>query len=62
MDRLFAGHERPRAVAFPPVNVWSGEDGMIVTAELPGVDPTTLEITAVRDGLTLRGERATFVE
>ena len=56
MDRLFADHDRPRAVAFPPVNILARDDGLVVTTELPGVAPDTLEITAVRDNLTIRGE------
>lgn len=57
MDRLFTESGRPRAAAFPPVNVWTSPDGVVVTAELPGVDPGTLEIEAVRDTLTIKGER-----
>ena len=59
MDRVFSGIERPRATAFPPVNVWSSPDGVAVTAELPGIDPSNLEISATDDNLTLQGERPT---
>ena len=57
MDRLFTEFDAPRASAFPPVNVWTGEQGVVVTAELPGVDPEKLEIDARRETLTIRGER-----
>jgi HSP20 family protein len=30
---------------------------VVVTAELPGVDPSKLEINAMRDTLSIRGER-----
>ncbi len=58
MDRLFTGY-RPGAAerVFPPVNVWTGRDDAIVTAELPGVDPAKLDITVVGDTLTLSGTR-----
>ena len=56
MNRLFSDLDRPRATAYPPMNISADEDGLVVTAELPGVDPSTLEITAVRDSLTVRGE------
>jgi HSP20 family protein len=57
MDRLFGEIGRPRAAAFPPVDIWTSQDGVVVTAELPGVDPSELEISAMRDTLTIRGER-----
>ena len=56
MNRVFSGIDRPRATAFPPVNVWSSPDGVAVTAELPGLDPSNLEISATDDNLTLQGE------
>jgi HSP20 family protein len=57
MNRVFSGIDRPRATAFPPVNVWSSPEGVAVTAELPGIDPSNLEISATDDNLTLQGER-----
>ncbi len=62
MDRLFADMSRPRATAYPPVNISADEEGLVVTAELPGVDPADLEISAVRDNLTIRGELPGYEE
>jgi HSP20 family protein len=59
MDRAFRDIGRPRAAAFPPVNIRSDEEGLMLTAELPGVDPESLSITALKDRLTIRGERRT---
>ena len=56
MDRVFSEANRPRAAAYPPVNIAADEEGLSVTAELPGVDPAALEITAVRDHLTISGK------
>ncbi len=42
---------------FPAVNLWTGEDSAIVTAELPGVVLDDLDITVVGDTLTIRGNR-----
>lgn len=42
---------------FPALNLWSNDESAVVTAELPGVDPSELEIRVVRDELTLRGKR-----
>jgi HSP20 family protein len=62
MDRMLADVSRPRAAAYPPVNIAADEDGLVVTAELPGVDPAALEISAVRDQLTIRGELPGYEE
>ncbi len=59
VDRLL-GRYAPastRAGGFPPVNVYASNDGAVVTAELPGIDPESLDITAQASTLTVRGER-----
>lgn len=58
MNRLFAdveGRVAPRA--FPPVNIWAGENDLVLTAELPGIRPDDLELTVREDTLTLQGRR-----
>jgi HSP20 family protein len=61
MNRLFAqmpkGSAGDVAPAFPAMNVWTDEDGAIVTAELPGVAPDDIDISVVGDILTLKGSR-----
>lgn len=57
MNRLFSGATEVYAHDFPAVNVWRGENGAIVTAELPGIDPAKLDISVVGDSLTLTGIR-----
>jgi HSP20 family protein len=42
--------------AFPAVNLWHGEEGMAITAELPGVEPSDIDITVKENVLTLSGE------
>ena len=39
------------------LNVWSNEDGAVVTAEMPGVKPEALDLSVVGDSLVLRGRR-----
>jgi HSP20 family protein len=61
MDRLFADWT-PRsgwgaAPAYPAMNVWTNEEGAIVTAELPGVAPEDIDISVVNETLTVTGER-----
>jgi|WetSurMetagenome_2_1015567.scaffolds.fasta_scaffold1184676_1 HSP20 family protein len=61
MNRLFSGAAELYAHDFPAVNVWSGENGLVVTAEVPGIDPEKLDISIVGDSLTLSGVRERVV-
>ena len=42
---------------FPPVNLYSTGDEFILSAQLPGMDPADVDLTATSDTITLRGER-----
>lgn len=61
MNDLFAGVSRGpewfAAGVFPPLNVVSEGSDIVVTAELPGVDPASIEATVTGSTLTLKGER-----
>jgi HSP20 family protein len=59
MNRVLSSRQRgiQSAPGFPAVNIWTGEDGAILTAEIPGVVPDELDISVVGDTLTLQGER-----
>jgi HSP20 family protein len=57
MNRLFGGLRFPLEAEFPPLNVWAGADGAIVTAEVPGVRPDQIDVTVHQDTVTLRGKR-----
>ncbi|MEM7022586.1 MAG: Hsp20/alpha crystallin family protein [Pseudomonadota bacterium] len=46
------------AEEFPPLNLWTGAQGAMLTAAMTGVDPGDLEITVHQDTLTLKGARA----
>lgn len=39
------------------MNVWTNEDGAVVTAELPGIDPKDIDISVNNDTLTVTGCR-----
>jgi len=61
MNRLFAdsfslagGRTAPQ---YPAINVWTNEDGAVLTAELPGVNVDDIDISVVGDTLTLNGTR-----
>ena len=47
----------PSSMEFPAANIWVSDDAALVTTELPGIDPEALEISVIRDSLTLRGSR-----
>lgn len=42
---------------YPAMNVYDDGESFIVRAEIPGVDPATLDISVTGDTLTLRGTR-----
>ena len=56
VNRLAQSAAAPQAT-FPAINVYAHQDGIVITAELPGVQQDDLEITVHRDTVTLRGER-----
>lgn len=61
MERLF-DNTAPRLARgrarFPSVNVWTNEqEGIIVSAELPGVSPDSIDISVTADTLTISGSR-----
>ena len=61
MNRILAGAEESRAgrcvrAAYPPVNVWTSPEGLVVDAEIPGAEPKDVEISVAGDELELRGK------
>lgn len=40
-----------------PLEVWVGEDGVMVHAPLPGITPDSLDISVLGQTVTLRGQR-----
>jgi len=61
MESLFnTFYRRPRfqaAPSFPAMNVWTNQEGAVLTAELPGVNPEDIDISVVGETLTLTGSR-----
>lgn len=58
-DRVFGGGDSFTGSEFPPVNIWSDDDEIVMTAELPGVNPDDLDISVQNNTVTIRGERKT---
>ena len=42
---------------FPPLNVYDDGESVVVRAEIPGVDPKSIEVNASSKSLTIKGER-----
>jgi HSP20 family protein len=57
VNRLFSSYQVTPSGAFPAVNAYANEDGIALTAQLPGVSQDDLDISVFRDTLTLRGRR-----
>lgn len=62
MDRLFGGlvgwpFVEPRAGVFPLTNVTEDERNYYVRAELPGMAPNDIDISATADSISISGER-----
>ena len=64
-DRLWEAFDRdwglPRGEEFPPINVYTNDEGALVTVELPGIEEKDLELSLENDTLTLRGKRSVTV-
>ena len=58
MDHLLGGTAGPLQADFPAINVWAGDEGLVVTAEIPGLLPEDIEINVNGNRLTISGERA----
>jgi len=58
MNRLF-GSTNGGAIGrvYPPVNIQADDEHVIVTAEIPGIEPESLEISTDGNVLTLSGSR-----
>ena len=60
MNRLFAEYspnQRRAAPSYPAMNAWSNENGLMITAEVPGVKPEDIDISVIGETLTLTGMR-----
>ena len=56
LDRML-GSAFGSAGVYPPVNVFDAGEAYVVKAEIPGVDPSRVEIEVEDDTLVIRGER-----
>jgi HSP20 family protein len=57
MNRLLEDLEGPDGAEFPPIELWTGDDGLRLRALLPGFASDDIEVTVVGDTLTLKASR-----
>ena len=57
MNRVFGGFTTATAREFPSINIWLGENSVVVTAELAGVTADDVNLNLQDDVLTLGGKR-----
>jgi HSP20 family protein len=60
MNRLFDATSRGRVFnspSYPAINIWTNDNGQLITAEMPGVNPEDLDIDVTGDALSISGER-----
>ena len=64
IDNLFRGCDGPLAMrqvpqgVFPAINLYEQDSDLVVTAEVPGVAPDSLELTVHGDTVELKGTRS----
>jgi HSP20 family protein len=52
-------HSHPDVSYMTPIDAWANDDEVVVTAAVPGVHPDNIEITILKNTVTLRGSRPT---
>lgn len=60
MNRLFGLSQEGRVLnspSYPAVNIWTNDESMLVSTELPGVNLKDIDINVTADGLSLSGVR-----
>ena len=58
MNRMFdTGSRSSRGGNWPPVNIWLGDDSVVVTAEMPGVAQDDIDLTVRDNMLIIEGKR-----
>jgi HSP20 family protein len=56
-DFLLGGTRGPIQSRFPLINGWVNDEGLFVTAEIPGVEPEDIEISIIDESLIISGSR-----
>lgn len=57
VNRIFSGTRETHTGSYPAINIWTNNEGAVMTAEVPGMDPASLDVSVLADTVTLRCER-----
>jgi HSP20 family protein len=60
MNRLFDATSQRQVFnssSYPAINLWTNENGQMISAEMPGIRPEDLNIDVTGDSLSISGER-----
>jgi HSP20 family protein len=60
MNRVFESYspaQLRRAPGYPAVALWANDESLVLTAEVPGVNPEDIDVSVVGENLTLSGQR-----
>lgn len=60
MNRLFSATQRGQQFAtpsYPAINLWTSEEGQVISAEMPGVRMEDIDLSLTADALSLSGTR-----
>jgi HSP20 family protein len=52
MNRML-GDLYPTRAEYPPANIWTGKDDIVLTAELPGIEPDDLDVSVQENVVSL---------
>lgn len=53
----FLGNANLNSYAYPPVNVYSNPEDVLVTALIPGIDPNSIDINVIENKVTLKANK-----
>ncbi|MGC9323559.1 MAG: Hsp20/alpha crystallin family protein [Desulfomonilia bacterium] len=57
ISSLFSGVNRFPARTYPALNVYTGDEDVVITSEIPGIDPADIDLSVTGDMLTIKGTR-----
>ncbi|HVN23164.1 MAG TPA: Hsp20/alpha crystallin family protein [Syntrophorhabdales bacterium] len=57
MNRMLSRYAYPSSSEFPAFNIWGTPDQAVVTTEIPGIEPESIDIAVSGSTLTVRGSR-----
>jgi len=55
INKLFSNVGQGTTLDYPAVNVWEKDDSLVVTTELPGMDPDNINVSVTGAVLTISG-------